>query len=135
MVTANRNEEVINMHTLSTPLSKEQKHAHDEIAAVLSIVPGLGHIYKGHYEAGFLWMFLGMPTAIWIGILFGLATAGVGLLFPILCWAVLAWDAYNGCNRSRAISGSYESTRSDRGRTQLGPCRSGIFDSWYNDSV
>ena len=81
------------MHTLSTPLSKEQKHAHDEIAAVLSIVPGLGHIYKGHYEAGFLWMFLGMPTAIWIDMLFGLATAGVGLLFPILCSAVLAWDA------------------------------------------
>ena len=49
------------MHTLSTPLSKEEKHAHDEIAAVLSIVPGLGHIYKGHWETGLIWMFLGMP--------------------------------------------------------------------------
>jgi hypothetical protein len=85
MEITNRNEEVINMNTLSTPLSREQKHAHDEIAAVLSIVPGLGHIYKGHWEAGLLWMFLGMPFATWIGILFGLATAGVGLLFPILC--------------------------------------------------
>src|SRR5437867_9422072 len=71
MVTANPDEEAINMHTLSTPLSKQEKHAHDEIAALLSIVPGLGHIYKGHYEVGFLWMFLGMPTAIWIDILFG----------------------------------------------------------------
>jgi hypothetical protein len=87
------------MHTLSAPVSKQEKHAHDEIAAVLSIVPGLGHIYKGHYEAGLLWMFLGMPVAIWIGILFGLATAGIGLLFPILCWAALAWDAYNEKNR------------------------------------
>jgi hypothetical protein len=95
MVIANCNEEVIKMRTLSTPLSKEEKHAHNEIAALLSIVPGLGHIYKGHYEAGFFWMFLGMPIAIWIGILFGLATAGIGLLFPMLCWVGLAWDAYN----------------------------------------
>jgi hypothetical protein len=99
MVTANRSEEVINVKTLSMPLSKEEKHAHNEIAALLSIVPGLGHIYKGHYEMGFLWMFLGMPIAIWIGILFGLATAGVGLLFPILCWAALAVDAYNEKDR------------------------------------
>ena len=57
------------MKTLSTPLSKEARHAHNEIAALLSIIPGLGHIYKGHYEAGLLWMFLGMPFAIWIGII------------------------------------------------------------------
>ena len=89
------------MKTLATPLTKEERHAHDEIAAVLSIVPGLGYIYKGHYEAGFLWMFLGMPFAIWIGILLGLATAGVGLLFPIMCWVALAFDAYNEKNRRR----------------------------------
>ena len=83
------------MKTLSTSPSKEEKHAYNEIAALLSIVPGLGHIYKGHYEAGLLWMFLGMPIATFIGILLGLATAGVGLIFPILCWVALAWDAYN----------------------------------------
>ena len=65
------------MHTLSTPLTKEEKHAHNEIAALLSIVPGLGHIYKGHYEMGFLWMFLGMPIAIFVGIISILGTAGV----------------------------------------------------------
>ena len=52
MVTPSSREEVINMNTLSTPLSKEEKHAHNEIAAVLSIVPGLGHIYKGHDQWG-----------------------------------------------------------------------------------
>ena len=71
------------MHTLSTRLTKQEKHAHNEIAAVLSIVPGLGHIYKGHYEMGLIWMFLGMPIAIFAGIISILGTAGVGLLFPI----------------------------------------------------
>ena len=89
------------MNVLSTPVSKEEKHAHDVIAALLSIMPGLGQIYKGHYESGFLWMFLGMPFAIWIGIILSLATAGAGLLFPILCWVALAFDAYNEKDRRR----------------------------------
>ena len=92
-------EEVIKMKTLLTSVSKETRHAHNEIAALLSIIPGFGHIYKGHYEAGLLWMFLGMPLAVWVGILLGLATAGIGLLFPILCWVGLAWDAYNEKDR------------------------------------
>jgi hypothetical protein len=87
------------MKTLSTPVSNEARHAQNEIAAVLSIIPGLGHIYKGHYEVGLLWMFFGMPIAVWIGILFGLATAGIGLAFPIVCWVALAWDAYNEKDR------------------------------------
>ena len=89
----------VNMKTLSTPLTKEEKHAHNEIAAVLSIMPGLGHIYKGHYEMGFLWMFLGMPVAIFVGIISILGTAGIGLLLPIGCWAALAYDAYNEKDR------------------------------------
>jgi hypothetical protein len=89
------------MKTLLTPVSNEARHAHNEIAALLSIIPGLGHIYKGHYEAGLLWMFLGMPFAIWIGIMLSLATAGLGLFLPILCWVGLAWDAYNEKDRRR----------------------------------
>lgn len=85
------------MKTFSTAVSRE--HAQNEIAALLSIIPGLGHIYKGHYGAGLLWMFLGVPFAIWIGIILSLATAGLGLIFPILCWAGVAWDAYNEKNR------------------------------------
>lgn len=83
------------MHTLSTRLSNEEKRAHNEVAALLSVVPGLGHIYKGHYETGLLWMFLGMPIAIFVGIISILGTAGIGLLLPILCWVALAVDAYN----------------------------------------
>ena len=99
MVTDNCNEEVIKMHTLSTRLTEQEKHAHNEIAAVLSIVPGLGHIYKGHYEMGLMWMFLGMPIAVFVGIISILGTAGVGLLLPIGCWAALAYDAYNEKDR------------------------------------
>ncbi len=91
--------EVIEMNTLSMPLRRETADAQNAIAAMLTIVPGLGHIYKGHLAAGFVWMFLGMPLAIWIGILLGLATAGVGLVFPILCWVALGFDAYNEKNR------------------------------------
>jgi TM2 domain-containing membrane protein YozV len=83
------------MNTISTPPSAQVLGAENKIAALLSIVPGLGQIYKGHYAAGFIWMFVGMPVAIWIGILLGLATAGLGLLFPIACWAALVFDAYN----------------------------------------
>ena len=76
-------------------LSKEAVSAENKCAAFLSIVlPGLGQIYKGHYEAGLLWLCLGMPIAVFVGILLGLATAGVGLIFPIACWAALAVDAY-----------------------------------------
>lgn len=82
------------MNLLSTTLGKDEARARNAIAAALSIVPGLGHVYKGHYAAGFIWMFVGMPVAAWIGILFGLATAGFGLLFPVICWGALALDAY-----------------------------------------
>lgn len=82
------------MSAISIPPTKDVLNAENATAALLSVVPGLGHIYKGHFAGGFLWMFVGMPLAIWIGILLGLATAGVGLLFPLLCWAGLAIDAY-----------------------------------------
>ena len=74
---------------------KEILSAENKCAAFLSIVlPGLGQIYKGHVVDGLLWMFLGMPIAVFMGILLGLATAGFGLLFPLMCWAGLAVDAY-----------------------------------------
>jgi hypothetical protein len=34
-------------------------------------------------------------------ILFGLATAGIGLIFPILCWVAVAFDAYFEKDRRR----------------------------------
>lgn len=88
------------MKTLATP-SSEIINAENITAALLSIVPGLGHIYKGHFVAGLIWLVFGMPIAIWVGILLGLATAGIGLLFPIMCWLAVALDAYNEPDRRR----------------------------------
>lgn len=82
------------MNTISTSPRPELTSAENRIAALLTIIPGLGHVYKGHYATGLIWMFAGMPVAIWIGILLGLATAGLGLLFPVACWAGLAVGAY-----------------------------------------
>ena len=76
-------------------LSQEVIGAENKFAAFLStIIPGLGQIYKGHVVAGLLWILLGMPIAIFVGILLGLATGGIGLLFPLACWAALVVDAY-----------------------------------------
>ena len=93
MVTANRNEEVIKMDTLSTPLTSEEKHAHNEIAAVLSIVPGLGHIYKGHIFAGLLWMIGAIPVGIFV-FLAAFASAGWGLGLFLFYLAAAMLHAY-----------------------------------------
>ena len=81
------------MNTLLTSLTSRTVET-NRIAAALTLVPGLGHVYKGHFAAGFVWMFLGMPIALWTGILLSLATAGVGLLIPLICWGALGLDAY-----------------------------------------
>ncbi len=70
------------------------------IAAVLSLIPGLGHIYKGHKGLGVL-LLLGWPLAVWVGVLLSLATLGSGLLIPILYWGFVAVDAYNESDRRK----------------------------------
>jgi TM2 domain-containing membrane protein YozV len=76
-------------------LNKDAISAENKFAAFLSIiVPGLGQLYKGHFEEGLLWMCLGMPIAVFVGIVLGLATAGAGLILPLVCWAALVVEAY-----------------------------------------
>ncbi len=81
------------------PMTDDQKaeilRERDLVSVVASLVlPGLGHLYKGHYRTGLLLMFLGIPAAIWVGIILSLATAGLGLIFPIMFWAGTAVSAY-----------------------------------------
>jgi hypothetical protein len=52
--------------------------ASDAMAVIFSIIPGLGHIYKGHKLAGFLWMFGAIPVGIFV-LLAAFASAGWGL--------------------------------------------------------
>ena len=58
------------------------------MAVILSIVPGLGHIYKGHKLTGFLWMFGAIPAGI-VVLIAAFASAGFGaalfFLYLIAC--------------------------------------------------
>lgn len=52
--------------------------ASDAVAVMFSLVPGLGHIYKGHIFAGILWMIGAIPVGIFV-LLAAFASAGWGL--------------------------------------------------------
>ncbi len=58
----------------------------DMAAVLMSIVPGLGHLYKGHTMTGLLYM-LGAGFAIIAAGVAATATAGFGLLLLPLYWA------------------------------------------------
>ena len=73
--------------------SKMQKHR-DEFAAIQSIIPGLGHAYKGHYLLALI-LFVGGLVTIWAGLILGFATAGIGLLVPVIYVGWVAYHAYN----------------------------------------
>ena len=53
-------------------------------AVILSIVPGLGHLYLGFIVRGLCWMILGICVAG--------GSTGVGLM--ILVWSICMIDAY-----------------------------------------
>ncbi len=60
------------------------------VAVMLSIVPGLGHIYKGYRLIGLLLIFFGTPVAFGLALLIATATAGFGFfLLPIYWIAVM----------------------------------------------
>jgi TM2 domain-containing membrane protein YozV len=63
--------------------------ASDAMAVLLSIIPGLGHFYKGHKLAGFLWMAGAVPAGIFV-FLAAIASAGFGaVLFFVYLFAVM----------------------------------------------
>lgn len=64
--------------------------ASDAIAVMLSVLPGLGHIYKGHKFIGMLLIFAGTPMAVGLALLIATGTAGFGVaLLPIYWLAVM----------------------------------------------
>ena len=71
-------------------LDSAEGQASDLVAVLLSIVPGLGHVYKGYRAAGVLLMFIGTPLAFGLALLIATATAGFGFfLLPIYWIAVM----------------------------------------------
>ncbi len=75
--------------TSSKPETAEGQ-ASDAVAVLLSVIPGLGHIYKGHNFIGMLLIFVGTPMAVGIALLIATGTAGFGIgLLPVYWFAVM----------------------------------------------
>jgi hypothetical protein len=71
-------------------LETAEGQASDMVAVMLSIVPGLGHIYKGYRLIGLLLIFFGTPVSFGLALLIATATAGFGFfLLPIYWIAVM----------------------------------------------
>jgi len=66
----------------------------NRLAAVLSIIPGAGHAYKGYWALGLLLFFFGAPLAIWVGVIVAISTFGIGLLIPLGYWIIVAAHAH-----------------------------------------
>lgn len=83
------------MSTLNKSIhgNRSQKYR-DIIAAVSSILPGLGHLYKGHFREGVAFLIVS-PLFIWAGLILGFATAGFGLLAPVVYVIIVGWHAYS----------------------------------------
>lgn len=63
--------------------------ASDAVAVILSVIPGVGHVYKGYRMLGLLFL-AGGGFAMLLGGLAATATAGFGLaLIPIYWFAVM----------------------------------------------
>ncbi len=70
-------------------LQTAEGKASDAVAVLLSVVPGLGHVYKGYQFLGFVFV-VGALFAVLLGALAATATAGFGLfLIPIYWFAVM----------------------------------------------
>lgn len=75
-------------------MESAEGQASDAVAVLLSVIPGLGHIYKGHKLMGLLFMFAGTPAAIGISLLAAMGTAGFGLGLLPLYWFGVMFHAY-----------------------------------------
>ena len=65
----------------------------DTTAMLLSVIPGLGHIYKGHLLTGLLLMAGGLFAVFACGVA-ATATMGLGLLLIPLYWAGVMMQVY-----------------------------------------
>ncbi len=67
----------------------------DKVAIVLSVIPGLGHLYKHHYLAGFGILTLGNVLMAFVAALAALGSLGVSLIVVPAAWFTgIAYSAY-----------------------------------------
>lgn len=68
----------------------------NKVAALLSVLPGLGHLYKHHYLSGIGIMTAGNVLMVFIAIWLAIATVGLSLVVvPALWFAGIACSAYH----------------------------------------
>src|SRR4051794_33682655 len=68
--------------------------ASDAVAVLLSVLPGLGHIYKGHRLVGALLILVGTPMAVGLALLIATGTAGFGVLVLPIYWMAVMVHVY-----------------------------------------
>ena len=79
-------------------------------AAGLSVVPGLGHLYKGHVLPGALIILVLGPIFLALVLVLAPATLGVSLLLPAIFIGLVAADAFH-LNNARQSPGVREQAR------------------------
>lgn len=68
----------------------------NKVAALLSVVPGLGHLYKHHYLDGLAILTAGNVIMVFVAFWLSFATIGLSLLIvPALWFAGVACAAYH----------------------------------------
>jgi len=63
------------------------------LAALLSIIPGLGQLYDGRIARGLIFLVLGIPVATILAAIFFWTI--VALFLPLIFWIWNIFDAYN----------------------------------------
>ena len=67
----------------------------NKLAAALSLIPGLGHLYKHHYLAGFGILTVGNVLIGFVATLMALGTLGLSMIFVPAAWiAGIGYSAY-----------------------------------------
>ena len=75
----------------------------DLAAAYLSVVPGLGHIYKHQFGAGFFYLLVITPVVLAATAFLAPATFGLALLIiPALLIGYAGFDAFQAPDRSHS---------------------------------
>jgi hypothetical protein len=78
-------------------------HTRDMAAVWLSLVPGLGHVYKGHLVFGAVILFVIGPLVLTLGVVLAPETFGLSMLIPLSFLAGVMVHAYHTPDRRAAV--------------------------------
>ena len=76
-------------------LRESQAHTRDVAALYLSLVPGLGHVYKGHLVFGGAILFVIGPLVLALSLSVVPGTLGLSLVIPLIFMLGVMFHAYH----------------------------------------